>query len=107
VRLPLGWAEGPTVGADPIGCGIAQAWPSTDPGRWVAAFRQHWIGWLITVLAISLGSPFWFDLLNRFMSIRSGGKAPEERPKKPREEQPALGPGERPEEARRLEAEKR
>jgi hypothetical protein len=25
-----------------------------------------------------LGAPFWFDVLNRFVSIRSAGKAPEE-----------------------------
>jgi hypothetical protein len=27
-------------------------------------------GWLITALAISLGSPFWFDLLNKIMKLR-------------------------------------
>ena len=31
----------------------------------------HWLGWLITALAISLGAPFWFDTLNRVMVIRS------------------------------------
>ena len=29
------------------------------------------IGWLLSILAISLGAPFWFDLLNRFMVIRA------------------------------------
>jgi len=29
------------------------------------------LGWLITALAISLGAPFWFDLLNKFMQLRS------------------------------------
>ncbi len=28
------------------------------------------IGWLLTALAISLGAPFWFDLLNKLMRIR-------------------------------------
>jgi len=28
-------------------------------------------GWLLTALAVSLGAPFWFDLLNKFMVIRS------------------------------------
>jgi hypothetical protein len=32
---------------------------------------SHWLGWLLTVLAISLGAPFWFDTLNRLMVIRS------------------------------------
>ncbi len=34
-------------------------------------------GWLLTALAISLGAPFWFDLLNKLMKLRgavqSGG----------------------------------
>ncbi len=29
------------------------------------------IGWLVTGLAISLGAPFWFDILNKIMVIRS------------------------------------
>jgi hypothetical protein len=31
------------------------------------------IGWLITALAICLGAPFWFDLLNKLISLRSSG----------------------------------
>jgi len=30
-------------------------------------------GWLFTILALSLGAPFWFDLLSRIMSIRQAG----------------------------------
>jgi hypothetical protein len=41
------------------------------------------IGLLLTTFAVSLGAPFWFDLLNRFVNIRSAGKAPEEKPKSP------------------------
>jgi len=40
---------------------------------------KHIPGWLITIIAISLGAPFWFDMLNRFMNIRSTGRAPDER----------------------------
>ena len=28
-------------------------------------------GWVMTALAISLGAPFWFDTLNKFMVVRS------------------------------------
>ena len=35
------------------------------------------IGFLITALAISLGAPFWFDLLNRFVNLRVSGTKPE------------------------------
>jgi hypothetical protein len=37
-------------------------------------------GWLMTALAISLGAPFWFDTLNRFMVVRSTVK-PQEKSK--------------------------
>ena len=47
--------------------------------------KQIWlerlIGWLLTILAISLGAPFWFDILNKIINIRFAGKSPEE-PKK-------------------------
>lgn len=39
---------------------------------------DHFLGWLITALAVSLGAPFWFDTLNRFMNIRNAGRAPDE-----------------------------
>ena len=32
-------------------------------------------GWLITGFAVSLGAPFWFDLLSKFMNVRSSFKA--------------------------------
>lgn len=68
--LPIGWQR------------------STDSLR--ASFRSHpWLavgrllewqvpGWLLTGMAISLGAPFWFDLLNKFMVVRSTIK-PEEK----------------------------
>jgi hypothetical protein len=33
--------------------------------------RVHAIGWLLTAVAISLGAPFWFDVLNRIIVVRS------------------------------------
>jgi hypothetical protein len=35
------------------------------------------IGWMITALAVSLGAPFWFDLLNKFIVIRGTVKPKE------------------------------
>ncbi len=32
------------------------------------------LGWIVTALAISLGAPFWFDLLRKLVNIRSSGK---------------------------------
>ncbi|MCB9299327.1 MAG: hypothetical protein H6566_01690 [Lewinellaceae bacterium] len=36
------------------------------------------LGWIVTALAISLGAPFWFDLLRKLVNLRSSGKKPEE-----------------------------
>lgn len=33
------------------------------------------VGWLVTAMAISLGAPFWFDMLKKAVNIRSSGKA--------------------------------
>lgn len=41
----------------------------------------HLFGWLLTVAAVSLGAPFWFDTLKRFVNIRSAGPSPEEKKK--------------------------
>ena len=38
-------------------------------------------GLLITAMAVSLGAPFWFDLLNKVVNVRGAGKAPEEKSK--------------------------
>ncbi|MEP7343938.1 MAG: hypothetical protein ABI877_01665 [Gemmatimonadaceae bacterium] len=40
--------------------------------------KKGWLGLLITAFAISLGAPFWFDLLNKVVSLRSSGAKPEE-----------------------------
>lgn len=39
--------------------------------KWGRHAGRNFVGWLITAFAISLGAPFWFDLLNKFMVIRS------------------------------------
>ncbi|MGZ3624434.1 MAG: hypothetical protein ACXVDN_24195 [Ktedonobacteraceae bacterium] len=45
---------------------------STLPTNWSSWFLKI-VGLLATTFAISLGAPFWFDLLNKFMSFRSSG----------------------------------
>jgi hypothetical protein len=47
---------------------------------WVwAIVPGHLLGWFLTAAAASLGAPFWFDTLNKFMNIRSTGTAPNEK----------------------------
>ena len=50
--------------------------PAIDGSRWARTI----LGWLITALAIMLGAPFWLDVLNKFMVIRSTVKPREKSP---------------------------
>jgi len=34
---------------------------------------ETFFGWLLTALAISLGAPFWFDMLNKLIKLRGAG----------------------------------
>jgi hypothetical protein len=52
--IPLGWRAKPGNGE----------WPN------------KLIGLLLTVFAIFLGAPFWFDILNRLTKVRSAGSVP-------------------------------
>lgn len=54
-------------------------------GWWKGRDKFPWEsvpGWLLTGFAVSLGAPFWFDILNKVISIRSSGKSPAEAEKK-------------------------
>jgi hypothetical protein len=99
LHLPLGWT----------GDGLEASWgaPRTRGER--AAFAdksvaeipwQAWddilaplLGWLITAFAATLGAPFWFDLLNKVMVIRSTVKPHEKSPEEGSEDrQPKTTP---------------
>jgi hypothetical protein len=34
------------------------------------------LGWLFTAIALSFGAPVWFDVLNKFIGLRSGKPKP-------------------------------
>ena len=67
--LPLGWSS------------------STTDSRHVPQTWHEWLmkifGLVLTAFAISLGGPFWFDLLNQFMVVRSTIKPQEKSPAEP------------------------
>jgi hypothetical protein len=58
------------------GIGLPLGWGKPMP-EWTEMIKLHWAGWLLTALAISLGAPFWFDILNKIMVIRSTVKPAE------------------------------
>jgi hypothetical protein len=91
LQLPIGWEAPSALAESDTGIRLVtdtavDDWPGAiwEPGgvsRWMQALDQHLIGWLLTMLAVSLGAPFWFDMLNRLISIRGAGRAPPEAPK--------------------------
>jgi len=58
--------------------GLTLGWEKSSP---LEITLQQFIGILLTAMAVSLGAPFWFDILKKFMSIRAVGKSPEEKDK--------------------------
>ena len=42
------------------------------PSDWVIKI----LGWIVTSLAVSLGAPFWFDLLKKLVNIKAAGNEP-------------------------------
>lgn len=54
--IPIGWNHVPDV---------------LKTGAWHWHYLNILLGWLVTALAVSLGAPFWFDMLNKIMVVRS------------------------------------
>lgn len=64
IRMPIGWE-----GVSSVKTFLMSFFASLN--------IVHIVGWLFTAFAVSLGAPFWFDTLNKFVNIRSVGKKPE------------------------------
>lgn len=71
--LPIGWSDHARK----------LAFANTDlPGlrEKLFSYLQLAVGYLVTALAVSLGAPFWFDVLKKLMVIRSTVKPSEPQP---------------------------
>jgi hypothetical protein len=69
LNLPLGWIDPMINGKkDPF---ADERFPSTAQG-----WAWKLMGLLLSALAVSLGAPFWFDTLSKFMNVRTAGKVP-------------------------------
>jgi len=61
-----------------LGSMLPIGWPTSSFEEWYAFFRWSMIpGWFLTAIGASFGAPFWFDLLNRIVQLRSGGRKPD------------------------------
>lgn len=54
---------------------LGLGWDTFDLSSFRTIFYSL-IGWMVTALALSLGAPFWFDLLNRLMKLRGSVATP-------------------------------
>jgi hypothetical protein len=91
--LPIGWsctvkqqAAASTTTPKPV-----MTWEDSAKQYWECAHKQRIsvlqvLGWLLTAAALSLGAPFWFDLLNQFINLRGAGTKPQRADAKPRAE---------------------
>jgi hypothetical protein len=64
-------------------------WGANNAPKSVSAALRRIPGWLITIAALSLGAPFWFDLLSRVARLRGSGvpegpRSPSDDAKRPR-----------------------
>ena len=58
VDLPLGWPD--------------PAWPPANGNYFFYALGKA-AGWILSIFALSLGAPFWFDTLGRIVNLRQAG----------------------------------
>lgn len=77
--LPLGYPDPLYVrtaqSIHPGGCDPYNSWPCWAVG-YAGAGLLKLLGWFLTVVALSLGAPFWFDLLAFVVNVRAGGSPP-------------------------------
>lgn len=66
-QLPVGWSS---VYRGPYAPGVKRA------DFWKNALLKI-VGWAVTIAALMLGAPFWFDLLRSVVNVRSAGPAPQ------------------------------
>lgn len=60
VSVPLGWTE----------TNLQQQ----QKNSWNVPYAKRFVGWIISGIALSMGSTFWFGLLGRVIDIRNMGK---------------------------------
>lgn len=80
IKLPVGWSFNPSDAGY-----FRNPELSWDYAGW--AFYKLF-GLLVSILAVSMGAPFWFDTLSKFVNLRSAGTPPGETSKSAR--QPTL-----------------
>src|SRR5579883_1155616 len=63
--LPIGWNE----------TNWHDQWQTATPGPVVSGLKVLG-GWFVSAIAISMGAPFWFNMLNKVINVRNSGRPP-------------------------------
>lgn len=87
-RFPVGWSkndlatidriipffspesEGSPSEENPSPNGSSDGGKPEEISQWLP---EHIVGWALTVIGVSLGAPFWFDLIGRISNLRGTG----------------------------------
>jgi len=64
LQLPLYYSDRP------------KPWPATWSGIMLSYVLPKIAGLFVTTFAVSLGAPFWFDVLTRAANLRAAGRRP-------------------------------
>ena len=75
--LPLGWMPAQPAGANPSAPNYAMAYRTDQVPDSFAGWVMKFLGLMISVFAVSLGAPFWFDTLGKLTNLRGSGKQPD------------------------------
>jgi hypothetical protein len=69
-----------TTGAEALGkledLRFPIGWEASNQPHGIGGWLLAALGWLVTSLAITLGAPFWFDVLGKLSNLRSAGSKP-------------------------------
>ena len=69
VALPIGWSD--------VNLDQQIAWtPQKNESFPFLKILNMLPGWIFSGIAISMGAPFWFDLLGKFVNVRNAGRRP-------------------------------
>ncbi len=82
-RLPIGWdfsSPSPASSTDSDSPTTSSTASSLEQIKFqliqLHGLAIHLLGWVVSALAIMMGAPFWFDLLNKFVNVRNAGPKP-------------------------------
>ncbi|MFK7803321.1 MAG: hypothetical protein AB8G95_16925 [Anaerolineae bacterium] len=57
--------------------GLPIGWNEQTTPKNVTELINKLLGWIVTTVAVSMGAPFWFDILSKVSSVRIAGKKPD------------------------------